>query len=272
MQNEIYEEYENNNIIYYHKRTNNTDNYTYDMHTHDCYELVLFLEGEAKYLVEGKSYPIKNNSLIITRPGDIHCIKINKDSLDHRRGFWFDSYKLRIDIDKFVSRDMSVVNLEGNERVLKIFKNLDYYYKYFKGEDFENILINIIEEIIYNIKLIEEQDLYNENPLIKKALKLIEENIKEPFSLDKICNELYVSKSYFHRVFVKNLHITPKKYITLKRLSMAQNLIISGKKPTEAAYLCGFFDYSGFYRLYKKHFGVAPSDTKNNELAINNLY
>ena len=271
MQNEFNVEFENS-ISYIHKRTANTDNYIYDMHTHDFYELVLFIEGEANYLVEGKSFPIRSNSLIITRPGDVHCIKINRNSIDHRRAFWFDSSKIGIDIERFIPHDISVVNLEGNDSVLGVFKKIDYYYESFSGEDFEHILINIIEEILYNIKLIGEQDIFNENPLIKKALKLIEANIREPFNLDKICSGLYVSKSYLHRVFMNTLHITPKKYITLKRLSMAQKLIDAGKKPTDVAYLCGFTDYSCFYRLYKKQFGISPSNQKSNENILNNLH
>jgi len=56
------------------------------------------------------------------------------------------------------------------------------------------------------------------------------------------------------------MQISPKRYITAKRLALAQREICSGGKPTEVCLECGFADYSAFYRAYVAHFGKKPSD------------
>ena len=56
------------------------------------------------------------------------------------------------------------------------------------------------------------------------------------------------------------LHVSPKKFITAKRLAMAQREICAGGKPTEVCFRCGFRDYSAFWRAYTAFFGCKPSD------------
>jgi AraC-like DNA-binding protein len=86
--------------------------------------------------------------------------------------------------------------------------------------------------------------------------------------IDEICNELFITKSHLHHLFMKHLNITPKKYITSKRLAMAQREISFGAKPTDVYVKCGFSDYSTFYRAYKNQFGRPPSEKGDNEHTI----
>ena len=48
------------------------------------------------------------------------------------------------------------------------------------------------------------------------------------------------------------------QYIINKRIASAQNLLREGKSPGEAARMCGFNDYAGFYRAFVKQTGMAP--------------
>ena len=52
------------------------------------------------------------------------------------------------------------------------------------------------------------------------------------------------------------------KYVLEKRLILANKKIRQSVNPTVAASECGFADYSGFYRQYKKMFGVSPAKSK----------
>jgi AraC-like DNA-binding protein len=48
-------------------------------------------------------------------------------------------------------------------------------------------------------------------------------------------------------------------YILSKRLILFNEKVKSGVPVVLASLDCGFNDYSSFYRLYKKRFGVCPS-------------
>ena len=58
------------------------------------------------------------------------------------------------------------------------------------------------------------------------------------------------------------MHISIYKYILQKKLIRAHKLISEGTNAVDAALLCGFNEYSGFYKVYKKHFGFSPSKTR----------
>jgi AraC-like DNA-binding protein len=48
--------------------------------------------------------------------------------------------------------------------------------------------------------------------------------------------------------------------VSIKRLLAARAMIQRGEKASQAALVCGFSDYSVFYRAYKNHFGHSPKD------------
>lgn len=41
-------------------------------HYHDFHKLILFLDGEAQYIIEGKTYPLKNRDILFVSAGEIH--------------------------------------------------------------------------------------------------------------------------------------------------------------------------------------------------------
>ncbi|MGO5580251.1 helix-turn-helix domain-containing protein [Streptococcus milleri] len=49
---------------------------------------------------------------------------------------------------------------------------------------------------------------------------------------------------------------------------MCKASIASGKDITTAYAECGFADYSGFYRTFRKEFGMSPNEFKNSSEKI----
>lgn len=82
-----------------------------------------------------------------------------------------------------------------------------------------------------------------------------------------LSEKMHVSPSYLSHVFEKDLQISLHKYVLEKRLILANKKIKQSVNPTIAASECGFGDYSGFYRQYKKMFGVSPTKTKSIDIS-----
>jgi AraC-like DNA-binding protein len=111
-------------------------------------------------------------------------------------------------------------------------------------------------------------DLYKEktatsadvNPLVMAIVDYINRNLVQSLSLERLCNEFYLSKSHLQRLFRDATGSTVWDYILLKRLTLAQKLLRSGCSAVAASMQSGFSEYSTFFRAYKKRFGYPPSE------------
>ena len=250
-------------LFYYAADSSHTD---FVMHSHDICELLFLKKGDLTYNVDGRSYQLSPNCLILTRPFERHNLTFNSTTEYERYVFLFDEKKLAAGIYEKIPSNIDIINFDGNALVCSLFQKIDYYLKTLEPEEFENILLHIIQEALYNIRLASKTrhlNNYRVNPLINDAIKYIDANILKPLTIDTICEELHITKSYLHKLFVKYLQISPMQYILSKKLAIAQRELRMGKKASEVYLTCGFIDYSTFYRDYKKHFGHAPSDEIN---------
>ena len=254
-------------IMYSHMHFTSVGDYSVKTHTHEIFEFLFFEKGNALYTVEGKTYSLSRNNLIITRPGDRHSITIENNSVYKRYDVLFDENNLFPDVESFISKDIDVINFDGNNTVIQIFKKMNFYSEHFDSEELRKILFNLVEEIFYNIKISENVQDYSENQYIRKALEYIEENLTKNIDIPSLCRKLYISKSYLHKLFAKHMQITPKKYILSKRLNLAQRALRAGEKPTDVYTQCGFSDYSAFYRDYVKRFKTSPSNEINRNIS-----
>lgn len=81
-------------------------------------------------------------------------------------------------------------------------------------------------------------------------------------NIHKLHNLCDISDTYFRQIFVLKFGTTPQKYITSRRLSHAKSIIDSGDFHTisEVAASVGFSDPLYFSKVFKKMYGVSPSD------------
>ena len=98
---------------------------------------------------------------------------------------------------------------------------------------------------------------------IQRIVRYINNHINDNLTLDTICNKFYISKAQLCRSFKAATGSTVQNYINAKRLVNAKRMLADGIAPTRAALLCGFNDYSVFYRAFFKEYGKAPKKEYN---------
>lgn len=100
------------------------------------------------------------------------------------------------------------------------------------------------------------------NDELPKSLDIIRRKIigspELEFCITDMAEEVFVSKYHFIRKFSSENGITPHKFQLQCRIRKAQKLLAAGKKVTEVAQDCGFFDQSHFDREFKKMLGISP--------------
>ena len=93
---------------------------------------------------------------------------------------------------------------------------------------------------------------------VQKVEEYINLHYTENLTLDFLCNRFYISKFYLSRSFENATGKSIYQYVLEKRMIMARQLLISGEKPTDIFSLCGFGQYSNFYRAFKKYYHMSP--------------
>lgn len=254
-------------IFFKHEISENLPCDTYSMHTHNAYELIYFLGGDATHVIEDRKYKLKKGDLILIRPFQYHFIQIDTPATYERYDILFDAEKHHVESTNRIPKDLEVINIEGNRILEDIFYKCDLYYQSSDSATFEKLLSHLLSELFYHITLFPHpfaKETTTLSPLISKALKYANENLCTLTGIEEIANHLFVSESYLFRIFQKELHQTPKKYIMEKRLLLAQKMISAGERTTVVCERCGFGDYTSFYRNFTSFFGYSPSKKGRN--------
>ena len=72
--------YQTDRPLFRYKVSENLPRDTYSMHTHNAYELIYFLDGDATHVIEDRKYKLKPGDLILIRPFQYHFIQIDSTS------------------------------------------------------------------------------------------------------------------------------------------------------------------------------------------------
>ena len=98
--------------------------------------------------------------------------------------------------------------------------------------------------------------------IIEPAVKYMKEHMFDPdLNVDTLHVLCGISDTYFRRIFVAKYSVSPKRYITDKRLSHAKEVIENGDfaSISEVASSIGYNDPLYFSRAFKKKYGWSPS-------------
>lgn len=271
--------YKNNNpFIFYHHSVNDVDDspLIYENETHPGYEILYLIEGNVNYIVEGKSYFLKKNDIIIINTSEVHKLIIDLSTKYERCVIHFSNemFPANTEINNKLIHDIilrsqnSLKIIPGD--IVKMF-NIDQIFLEFDNcsKDPDKMLIpalfasNILKLFIQlnkalpSISSLPTPEI--NNPFIKKISDYITENISKKFKIADIANHLHFSESRLSHLFKETMGITLNKYIILKRIQHAQNLIKHGMSLKEAAFESGYQYYSNFYNNYKMVTGETPS-------------
>ena len=127
---------------YYSKKEHNVK---FSGHSHNAYELLYFINGDATYVVEDKKYKLRSGDLIITRPSTYHFIQVDAPAEYERHDLLFDHKRLGINMH-MLPEWLDVVNIENGSIIDETMKKLGTYAEKFGTEDFVNISKLLIQE------------------------------------------------------------------------------------------------------------------------------
>lgn len=110
----------------------------------------------------------------------------------------------------------------------------------------------------------------NNDALMERIMKCINANLSDPdFNVEKLTEEVGISRAQLHRKMKEITGVSTGEFIRNLRLEQAARLIEEDKiNITQVAYSVGFNNQTHFSTVFKKHYGMSPSEyaeTKRNE-------
>lgn len=99
-----------------------------------------------------------------------------------------------------------------------------------------------------------------ENQQIGRVIIYIDEHLTEELSLEKLAEEVRLSKYQLIRRFREEEGVTPWKYLVEKRIEHAKELLQNGVSPGQAAVESGFYDQSHMNRSFREETGLTPKE------------
>ena len=253
-----------------HEITDAPDARAFAQHAHIEYELLYFLHGDADCVLEHRRRTLRPGELIIIPPMVYHFISPNSAATYERTVLDFTVCAAPKPLLDAVFAAPRVIDTGGVPEIPALLARMDAYAERFPAATSSVLLTGLTAELVC---LLSESGAQSDRPLdgfnrtVEEALRYIDAHIADVSGLDELCAHLYISRAYLQRVFSAALGISPMRYITSRRLWLAESRLRLGEKPSQAALACGFRDYSAFYRAYRAFFGISPSETRPNTAA-----
>ena len=107
----------------------------------------------------------------------------------------------------------------------------------------------------------------NDELLMERIMKSVNKNLSDSdFNVEMLCQEVGISRAQLHRKMKEMTGISTSEFIRNIRLEQAARLLREQKiNVTQVAYTVGFSNLAHFSTIFRKHFGVAPSEYAERE-------
>lgn len=260
---------EDRTMTYFRKISPHPSRADFALHTHDSYEIFIFLKGSMQFVVEGSAYPLHPYDTIILRDNEMHDIYPTGDS-DYERIVinlthdFFDRNNCTAYKDIFLNRPAGKNNLIPGElvtvsEITDILPRIEKYDKE-KTAPADTVIKCAMVEILHALNHMQPAaDVENkQNSTVRKVIDYINQNLDGDLSLNLLSEQFFVSKYHLCRVFREHTGYTISNYITNKRLLTVRDLCRNGESISTACILAGFSGYSSFYKAYTKAYGCSP--------------
>ena len=237
-------------------------------HMHDAHEFIVCLEGEILINTDGQNYSLNAGQAIFIPEKINHSISGNPEANNLLLFSCIDSHVL----DSFSTPANSIYlkrlvqyishTKTHNAEMLSIAQALIKIHK--DHSSFQNCMKENLYLRLLLLYISEESSLHNQEDApaairITKAKKWIEQHYEEALTLEKVAQQVNMSRSHFARQFRQYTGFSMIDYLLKVRCDViATQLAQSDTDISEIAFAAGFSNLSHFYRHFKRRYSTTP--------------
>ena len=251
-----------------------------EVHHHDFFEVYFFVSGEAEYRVEGRIYRLETGDLLLINPMELHQPMARPGSVCERFVLWInrayleslctDGVNISRCFDSGLPTHTNLLHPTPAQRTeimmrLNALVRESYGGEYGSGLYARGLFLQFMVELNRIAMRMSESaagrdDREASSSLVSRVVAYIGEHYSEELTLDLLAGHFYVSKYHLSHEFSRVGGTGVYRYIMLKRLLIARQMLSGGVAPGTVFSSCGFGDYANFYRAFKSQYGISPRD------------
>jgi len=244
--------------------------YPSSLHYHDYFELVVFLEGDIRYLCEEESFRVARGDIILIPPGRLHMSILEGDTTLYRRHVFY----LYPDAFAFCGGEALTGFLTApdgillalppgeTENLLTLLDRLEGALAADESSREHALAFALAAEIFYLLGGARRRNA-DESPGLPDAVveirRYLDAHFTEIDSITEAAERLYYSREYIARLFRRYLNTTVSEYIRARRVARCRDLIAEGASLSETCRAAGFLSHSAFIRAFRAVTGMTPS-------------
>ena len=257
-----------------HQDTSDSDA-TVQLHSHSFYEILCCRNTcGAEYLVGTGRYRLQKGDIILVPPGISHRPLLPRHMPEPyvRDVIWVSEEFIR-SITRLFPENAMPTQLKGSllrtrgtkwEYLGRVIRNCVLEAEG-GAPGWETVIMGHVLSLLTYLKraLADSATVplpMEQSDLLDSVLGLVEEGLSDKLTVESVAGKLFVSESTVAHVFRQRMGISFYRYVTQRRLIYAKVLIMEGLPLETVAVKAGFSDYSGFYRAFKKEYGISPRD------------
>lgn len=258
--------------LFYSCRSTQYDRASYPstLHYHDYYELVVFLEGQIRYICEAESFCPQPGDIILIPPGRLHMSMLEEEATLYRRHVFylypdaFAAYDGAALTDFLTSADGVRLSLPPAERdeMLTLLERLDRALAADRASREHALAISLAMQAFYlfgDARAGAQSDAAYLPEAVAEIRRYLDAHFTEISSVAEAAEQLYYSREYVARLFRQYFNTTVSDYIRTRRVAYSRTLIAEGVPLSEVCFRAGFGNLSTFIRAFRAVTGMTPS-------------
>lgn len=241
---------------YYHY--NHSDDYIFQGHTHDEWELNIILRGSMEITSEGDIFSLSAGNAILIKPSKFHQNRVTGKHMAEMLVAQFKSsecksgiYKLSPDAESLVALFIKESERDG------ISENSAERL----SDDSKKLLELLLSELNRCDKSPKELDIAHAQ-VYHLAVDFMKKNIRTNLSCEQVARSVGVCKTTLKKVFLRYTGMGCMRFFGEMKLHRARTMLLDGESCATVSEALGFSSQAYFSKKYKEFFGVLPSRSK----------
>lgn len=232
----------------------------------DCFEFIYVVSGSGTLVIGENKYDIRSNTLYLINGECTHYTNPGGDELYVRSKLSLSIKWLRTvfdEVDKAIferlQSDMrdDIICIELMPSELQMIDGIFLSLCYDAEKNLPSMFAKITELFSACISMSGREAKYDE--MMMTILNYIHNNIAENITLERIAENVFISKYYLCHKFKKVMGVSVNKYIFENRMLIAQRLLEGTDYSVSViARQSGFLSVSGFCHAFTSVYGVSP--------------